>query len=381
MTKPWAAILALMLLFVSIYGCQGQSGGKIVTKRPAVLADQPEPELQPKLSLEPEPKPQPQPELPPSQPEPQPEPQLEPEPQPEPQLEPEQQQPEPEPAPEPQPESRPLTKSQTEPKPDLQPQLPVESKEMILFEKCNRIFTKYVDHGGMVDYKTLRRKRVELIPALMAFEKLHPAELISLSDKEKIAFWINAYNIFTIKVIIDNYPIEPRWWAIIYPDSSIMQIPGAWDKEFFKVMGLEYTLREIEKEILMQRFRDLRIPLALSYASMSSAFLRNEAYTGEKLDRQLDEQTRKFLSSQRGIQIDRQNNTVHLSDIFNWYKDSFVSKYASIKKFRDRPPKIRAYLNFIVPYLSYENARYLESKDYIIRFQSYDWRLNERTAK
>jgi len=377
MTKPCAAILALMLLFVSICGCQGQNGGRIVTEQPVVPTEQlePEPEFQPKLSPEPEPEPEPeqQPE-PQQQLEPQPEPQLEPEPQPEPRLEPEQQ-------PEPQPESKPQTEPQTEPKPELKKQVPVESKEMILFEKCNRIFTKYVDHGGMVDYKTLRRKRVELIPALMAFEKLHPAELISLSDKEKIAFWINAYNIFTIKVIIDNYPIEPRWWAIIYPDSSIMQIPGAWDKEFFKVMGLEYTLREIEKEILMQRFRDLRIPLALSYASMSSAFLRNEAYTGEKLDRQLDEQTRKFLSSQRGIQIDRQNNTVHLSDIFNWYKDSFVSKYASIKKFRDRPPKIRAYLNFIVPYLSYENARYLESKDYIIRFQSYDWRLNERTAK
>ena len=118
----------------------------------------------------------------------------------------------------------------------------------------------------MVDYKTLRRKRAELITAVREFDKVHPAQKISWTRNEKIAFWINAHNLFTLKLVVDNYPIQPRWYLINYPDNSIMHIPGGRNKKYFKVMGLEYTLREIEKEILMARFRDPKIFFALSYA-------------------------------------------------------------------------------------------------------------------
>ena len=248
------------------------------------------------------------------------------------------------------------------------------------YEKCKTIFTTYVDKEGNVDYKSLRRKRILLIGAARAFEDLHPAEFMSWSAKEKKAFWINAYNLFTLKLIIDNYPIEPHWiLRMRYPDNSIMQISNAWTDNYFTVMGLEYSLREIEREVLLERFKDLRVCFALSYASMSSAFLRNEAYHAEKLDEQLDEQVKKYLANPRGLKFDHSNRIIYLSSLFNLYKDYFVkSEYAKIKKFREQQPNIRAYLNFTTKYMRPEEVKYVEAKTYTVKFQIYDWHLNEK---
>lgn len=254
----------------------------------------------------------------------------------------------------------------------------ISSERPAFYDACENIFAKYVNEEGLVDYETLRRRRAELINAVRRFDEVHPVQKMSWTNNEKIAFWINAHNIFTLKLIIDNYPIQPRWYLINYPDSSIMQIVGGRDKKYFKIMGMEYTLREIEREILMARFRDPKIFFALSYASMGGAFLRNEPYYPDKLDQQLDEQVRKFLSSPRGLKIDRARKIIFLSDIFNWYKPVFIEKYASIKKFRTREPHIQSYLNFIVNYVSPANAGCFESDNYVVRFQLYDWHLNEQ---
>lgn len=261
---------------------------------------------------------------------------------------------------------------------ETEPEQKVPFERSAFYDKCEHVFSTYVDEEGMVDYKTLRRKRAELIDAAREFDRVHPAEKISWSRNEKIAFWINAHNIFTVKLIVDNYPIQPRWYLINYPDNSIMHIVGGREKKYFKVMGMEYTLREIEREILLERFRDPRIFFALSYTSMGGAFLRNEAYQAEKLDEQLDEQVKKFLSNPRGMKIDRKKKIVFLSDIFNWYKKVFVEKYGSIKKFRDHQLPIRAYLNFIINYASDSDVSYLKSDDYVVRFQLYNWHLNEQ---
>ncbi|MHC5060139.1 MAG: DUF547 domain-containing protein [Planctomycetota bacterium] len=256
-------------------------------------------------------------------------------------------------------------------------ELDILSQWTSFYETCENIFTVYVDEQGRVDYDTLRRKRAELLAAVREFDKVHPAQKISWSRNEKIAFWINAHNIFTLKMVIDNYPIQPRWYLINYPDNSIMHIPGGREKKYFKIMGMEYTLREIEREILIDRFADPRIVFALSYASKGSALLRNEPYYPDRLDQQLDEQVRKFLSIPQGFKIDRGKRAIVLSDIFNWYKPLFIEKYASVKRFRDRKPGIQSYLNFIVNYVPPDNAGYFESDDYVVRFQ-YDWHLNEQ---
>jgi len=251
-----------------------------------------------------------------------------------------------------------------------------------LYEKCRHILTTYVDKNGNVDYRNLRRKRVKLIAAVRAFEELDPREYMLLwSTREKTAFWINAYNILTLKLIVDNYPIKPVWYKITYPPNSIMQINGAWTRHYFEVMGIEYTLREIEREILLGQFKDPRICFALSYATMGGALLRNEPYYPDRLDEQLDDQIRKFLADPRGMRIDHHAKTIRLADIFNWYRNDFVARYGSVRKFRNRPAPIQAYLVLVARYIEPDNLRYLESSDYDVKFIRYDWRLNEQPRK
>ncbi len=250
-----------------------------------------------------------------------------------------------------------------------------------LYEKCKYVLATFVDKHGKVDYYNLRRKRSKLIAATRAFSEIDPVEYFQWSDNEKIAFWINAYNILTLSLVVENYPIKPLWWRITYPPNSIIHIPGAWTKKYFDVMGIEYTLREIEREILMARFKDPRICFTFSYATLGGALLRNEPYYPNKLDEQLDDQVKKFLATPQGLTIDHQEEIVRLGDIFNWYKGDFIEEYGDIKRFRDRPAHIQAYLNCIVKYISSDNLKYIESKDYDVKFIKYDWRLNEQPNK
>ena len=250
-------------------------------------------------------------------------------------------------------------------------------------ETFEKLFNpELVTDDGLVHYSTLRRKRGDLImTAASELKNINPAVLMTLSKEQRIAFWVNTYNVCTLKLIIDNYPIEPKLYMIFYPNNSIMQISGDWrTKHFFDIQGLEYNLEEIEQELLLERYKDPRIYFALSYASQGGAILRNEPYTAEKLNDQLDDQVRRYLQSPHGFELDKEKNILYLSNLFTMFghKELFLSsKYAAIKKFRDRKPEERAWLNFIRAYLSKDDARYLENTPVDMRFIKYDWALNE----
>ncbi|MHC5101378.1 MAG: DUF547 domain-containing protein, partial [Planctomycetota bacterium] len=183
----------------------------------------------------------------------------------------------------------------------------------------------------------------------------------------------------TIELILRHYPIQPKWYMIIYPDNSIMQIPGGWTKEFFDIQREEYTLQEIEQDFLLKRYKDPRICFALSNASVGGATLRNEPYTASRLDEQLDDQVKKYLATNKGIRWDKDNNILHLSNVFQAHTKTFLEsdKWAAIKKFRKRKDEERIWLNFILPHLSEEDIRYLETSEFKIKFIEFDWHLNE----
>jgi hypothetical protein len=246
------------------------------------------------------------------------------------------------------------------------------------YARYAELLKTYADDNGNVDYGVLRRKRGDLIEATRMLDELDPQLVLFWTQEEKLALWLNAHNLFTLKLIVDNYPIKASVWGMWYPPNSIMQISGARDKTYFKMMGLEYTLREIEREILIKRFEDPRICFALSYASMGGAFLRNEPYYPHRIDRQLDEQAQRFVQSPRGVLIERDPATIQLADIFIWYRDLMIAKYGPVKKFRDRPDDIRSYLNCILPYLKPEDAKFIETGNPAVKFMKYDWQLNEK---
>ena len=258
-----------------------------------------------------------------------------------------------------------------------------DAKDMAeLFELFGQLFNdQLVSKNGMVDYSTLRRKRIDLLGAGRLLENIHPAVVMSLNPNERIAFWINTYNTCILKLIVDNYPIQAKWYMILYPSNSIMQIPGAWDKIFFRIMGLEYNLKEIRNDLLLARFKDPRICFALTDAARGGAILRNEPFLPDKLDKQLDDQVRRFLSSMHGFRMETQNNTLYLSNVFVMNKNAFLnSEYAEILRFRTRKSDERAWLNFIYSFLPSEEAAWLETNgsNAVIRFIDFDWILNEK---
>ena len=244
------------------------------------------------------------------------------------------------------------------------------------------VLKAYVNVEGLVDYKSLKADRMRL-DRFNASSAKHPrAAYEEWTENEKIAFWINAYNSLTLQAIIDHYPIEASFiGSFRFPDDSIRQIPGVWDKLEFKAMGRPMTLDEIEHETLRVEFNEPRIHLALVCASMSCAVLRTEPYTGERLSAQLDEQTRRFLQRPKNFRIDRDNNRVHLSSLFKWYGKDFVKTYGTDTGYEGHDRIERAVLNFSSNYLGDSDRSYLRDRRYGIKYLDYDWSLNEQRER
>ncbi len=246
----------------------------------------------------------------------------------------------------------------------------------------SEVFKDYVTSQGLVNYGKLRRHRVVLNTVLNKLANLEPEVFITWSRNEKIAFWINAYNACTLKGIVDEYPISPsRFMLLFYPADSVMHIRGLRDEMFFMIMGIQYTLEEIESEALLARFEDPRICFAVNYGTISSAALRNEPYIGKVLDNQLDEQVRDYFMRVDGLKIDQTNNVVSISPIFKmykWHEDAFLKRYGTNKLFREREPVDRAVLNFIKDFVSPANAQYLKQSTFTIEYLKYNWKLNDQ---
>ncbi len=258
-----------------------------------------------------------------------------------------------------------------------------EIKPAVSFhDKYAEVLKNFVDDKGMVDYTTLRRQRLKLKALLREFENLNPNEYRSWTKENKIAFWLNAYNIQMLKIITDNYPIQSSRILRLYPGwgpNSILHIKGIWTDYKFLVMDEEFTLSEIDKRFFRKEFDDPRIFFALSRGSLSSPPLRNEPYYGRRLNKQLDDQVKRFLSSPLGLQIDTDKQRVYLSSLFQLssYGKEFMSKFAIDKKFKDHDPTTRAVLNFITNYVSRDKVSFLEVGNYSVKYMKYDWTIND----
>ena len=248
-------------------------------------------------------------------------------------------------------------------------------------DKCAAIFKEYVKDNGLVDYKTLRRKRLDLRAVLEEFNKLDRKTYDSWSRQDKIAFWINAYNLKMLDIIAENYPIQPksRFHSVVWGPNSIRHIEGIWTKHKFLVMDEEFTLSAVEKQFFSKEFAEPRVYLALTRASLSGPPLRNEPYYGHRLHEQLDDQARKFLANPLAFKIDPDKQKVYLSALFQvtMYGQEFLNKYAIDRKFKDQEPATRAVLNFITNYISRQDVAFLELGNYTIQYIGYNWTIND----
>jgi hypothetical protein len=251
----------------------------------------------------------------------------------------------------------------------------------LFHNKCAEILKSFVNENGMVDYTGLRRKRLDLRALLRQFDTIEPNEYKSWSKEDKIAFWINVYNLQKLRIVTDKYPIRPssRILSVYWGPRSLRHIEKEITKYKFLVMDEEFTFAGIDRRFFRKEFNDPRIFFALSSACLSSPPLRNEPYYGHKLNMQLDDQARKFLSSPFAFKIDRTKKKVYLSALFQMssYGGQFAEKYKIDRKFKDHPPETRAILNFICNYVSPQDVSFLEVGSYTVEYIRYDWTIND----
>jgi hypothetical protein len=226
--------------------------------------------------------------------------------------------------------------------------------------KINGITINAVDYAALKkDASSPDSPYSKLLRELAAFD---PASLAS--RKEKMAFWINVYNIAAIKTIVDHYPVD----SIRSRKVNWLGLP--WKQKAITVGNREYSLAEIEFDLLVEGFRDLRVHFGINCASVSCVDLLEEPFRADKLDHQLEAQGKRFLAdAKKGMRIDRTENRVHLSQVFKFDKKHFEA-YAG------------GALQFILPYVPEADRKYLQSGKYTVEFLDYDWNANDlRDAK
>lgn len=216
------------------------------------------------------------------------------------------------------------------------------------------LLKKYVDDDGLVNYADLKKDRASLRKYLSKLEKNAPND--NWSQDEKLAYWINAYNAYTLDLIIQHYPVES-----IKDIGSTIKIPfvsTAWDIKFIEIAGEKYDLNNIEHGIIRKRFEEPRIHFALVCAAVSCPKLRNEAYFADTLDEQLTAAAKDFLSNPKKNNI-KNSKEAELSKLFSWYGGDFKKKTTLIE-----------YVN------QYSSIKL--DKDADIDFMTYYWELNEQ---
>jgi len=215
------------------------------------------------------------------------------------------------------------------------------------------LLQKHVAAGGWVDYRGLQEDEEKLDAYLDA---VAGAPFEELGRDEKLALLINAYNAFTLKLILDHYPVE-----------SIKDIPPQqrWQEQRWQVGGHAWSLNQIEHEQIRPKFREPRIHFALVCAAVGCPPLRREAYVGARIDDQLEDQTRYVHNHRRWVRFDADHRRLHLTELYRWYGGDFEQVADSV-------------LHYVARYVPAVERQLQTGRDVSIEWISYDWSLNSR---
>ncbi len=219
------------------------------------------------------------------------------------------------------------------------------------------LLKKYVK-DARVDYAALKAHPEELDGYLGELAKISPAAFGKLPKSDRLACLLNLYNAATLKMITEHYPLKSI--------RSIGILPGAaWRDLRVRFSGEIMSLEHLENEIIRAEYREPRIHFALVCAAIGCPPLRSEAYAGARLNRQLDEQARQFMSEPAKNHFDASTRTLHLSPIFKWYEADFTGTAGSLA----------AYVKPFLPAVQRDALG--ASQKVAIKFTEYDWALND----
>lgn len=222
----------------------------------------------------------------------------------------------------------------------------------VTHEIWHALLKKHVRADGFVDYKGFVQDSVGLNRYLKVLESAHPNDS-NWTRNEQMAYWINAYNAYTIRLILRHYPVG----SIKDIKPGLAFVNSVWDIKFIRIQGYTYDLNNIEHNILRPVFRDARVHAAINCASWSCPRLLAEAFTADRLEAQLDAAMRGFVNDPLRNRITSQK--AEISEIFKWFKGDFVRDAGSVEAFLNRYAKEK-----------------ITGKTEVMHID-YDWRLNE----
>jgi hypothetical protein len=245
-------------------------------------------------------------------------------------------------------------------------------------EAFDRMLKRFVDERGFVDYGALKNdpQALERYYSLIArySPDSHPG--LFLTEAHKLAYWINAYNASSIKIVLTYYPISSVLDVRIpFPFFFLPDKAGFFLFQRISLGGETTSLYYLEKGVIRKRFAEPRVHFALNCSSRGCPKLPLTAFSGERLDGELDREARKFLSEERNLRVDHEEKAIYISDIFDWYRGEFLDWY------KERFPEEEATLvDYISLYLPPERSDELKrlAGTYEVRFVPYDWLLNDQ---
>jgi hypothetical protein len=220
-----------------------------------------------------------------------------------------------------------------------------------------KVLNEYVTEGR-VDYKQLHKNADDLFEYLDQLATVSQAEFDTWDKARRKAFLINLYNAQTLKIVVENHPVR---------NIRMLGIPflGPWSLAGTKAFGKRISLDHIEHGLLRSsRYGDPRIHFALVCAAKSCPPLRNEAYVATRLDEQLDDQGRYFMTETKKNRIDKKNKVLHLTSIMSFYRGDFPSGDEGLAQ-------------FVWPFFDARLTAGENPSAYRIRFTHYDWSINQ----
>lgn len=223
------------------------------------------------------------------------------------------------------------------------------------YSQWNRILASYYDPARGMDYKNLKAKDAKALQTLR--QQLGRVNVASLNPKQQLAYWMNVYNVNVVSTVVEKYPVESI--RDISTDPLIRL--NVFKKERVPFGKELLSLDDVEHKKIREQFKDARIHFAVNCAAKSCPPIRTEAYVGARVDAQLDDQVRRFLTGPYGARFQRDGDelTVKLTKIMDWYGDDF-DKWTGGR------------VNFIRKYVTVPAAKEVE-----IEYDDYDWALND----
>lgn len=211
---------------------------------------------------------------------------------------------------------------------------------------------------GSVDYAALKKNPDSLNRYLEALDAISKETFEQWTRERRLAFLINLYNASALQLILNHYPVD-----------SIKDIgwvfKGPFEQKIVPWFGTTITLDKLEHGVLREEYNEPRIHFALVCAAKGCPPLRSEPYAGDRLDQQLNEQARRFLSNSEKNRVEIEKRVVSLSPIFKWFKEDFVTEESGL-------------LESISKWFPQEEQKALNRFEFRIRYTDYDWSLNKQ---